>query len=220
MWTSMPAARRFTTRRMENSERYRSQARRWKRYGSSNFSTRRAVSTCLPRRPWYSIPRPASRTSMRPMSTSTRTGTPHSPVLAQREWCHLGAAMRRRERARGRCLRLSMRRVADSRAVLPGLVPWVQRTCQAARRAQDGAPPAGTDGPREQSWRALLKKQGFQLRTAGWTARGGTVPRTPHRGARSGTGTRISCAFKGLSHPIRPLKSAIFISIISTELGA
>ena len=34
-------------------------------YASSDFKTRRAVSTCFPRRPWFSIPRPASRSSMR-----------------------------------------------------------------------------------------------------------------------------------------------------------
>ena len=43
---------------------------------------------------------------------------------------------------------------------------------------------------------------------------------SPHRGAPSGTSTFISCAFKGLSHLKRPLKSAIFVSIISSELGA
>ena len=45
----------FTTRRTESSGRCRSQARRWRRYGSSNFRTRRAASTCFPRRPWFSI---------------------------------------------------------------------------------------------------------------------------------------------------------------------
>ena len=73
-------------------------------------------------------------------------------------------------------------------AVLPGLVPWAQRTCQAARRAPDGAPAAGTDGHREQSWRARLKKQGFPLRTAGWTPLGGTAPGPPPPASRGALG--------------------------------
>ena len=156
------------------------------------------MSTCVPRRPSYSIPRPTSRSSMRPMSASMCTGTPHSPALAQRESCHLGAAMPRRERAHGRCLRLSTRRVADSRAVLTALVPWAQRTCQAARRAQNGAPPAGTDGHREPSWRGLLKKQGVPLRTAGWTLLGGTAPGTPASRSALGDGYAHLVRFQGV----------------------
>jgi hypothetical protein len=67
---------------------------------------------------------------------------------------------------RDRCLRLSMRRVADSRTVLPRLGPRPQRPCQAARRrAQGGVPTAGADGHRERSWWALLKTPGSPRRT-------------------------------------------------------
>ena len=89
-----------------------------------------------------------------------------TPASAQRQSCHMGAPMSRGERTIGRCLRLSMRRVADSRTVLPCLVPWPQWPCQAARRARGGAPVAGADGNREQSWWVLLKKPGSPLRTA------------------------------------------------------
>ena len=67
----------------------------------------------------------------------------------------------------------------------PSFLPWfLALSGRATRRAQDGAPPAGTDGHREQSWRALLKKQGVLLRTAGWTLLGGTAAGTPaSRGA-------------------------------------
>src|SRR6516164_6523108 len=74
-----------------------------------------------------------------------------TPASAQRQSCHLGAAVPHGERIVRRRLRLPVRGVIDSRTVFPSLVPRTQRPRQAANRTHGRAPAERLDQHRERS---------------------------------------------------------------------